>query len=83
MPTIQLMDSPFEWVSRLTWDDLVLDYVLSDQEHYEYAEERRVLYVGITRAKVHTVIMYNEETPSPFVTEMNREIHANPNPCPW
>ena len=67
----------------LVSDDPVLDYVLSDQEHFEYAEERRVFYVGITRAKVHTVVMYNEETPSPFVTEMNREIQANPNPCPW
>lgn len=67
----------------LVSDDPVLDYVLSDQEHYEYAEERRVFYVGITRAKVHTVVMYNEETPSPFVTEMNKEIQANPNPCPW
>lgn len=67
----------------LVSDDPVLDYVLSDQEHYEYAEERRVYYVGITRAKVHTVVMYNENTPSPFVTEMNAGITVNPNPCPW
>lgn len=67
----------------LVSDDPVLDYVLSDQEHYEYAEERRVYYVGITRAKVHTVVMYNENTPSPFVTEMNASITVNPNPCPW
>ena len=40
----------------LVSDDPVLDYVLSDPEHYEYAEERRVFYVGITRAKVHTVV---------------------------
>lgn len=67
----------------LVSDDPVLDYVLSDQEHYEYAEERRLYYVAITRAKVHTVVMYNENTPSPFVTEMNVGITANPNPCPW
>lgn len=67
----------------LVSDDPVLDYVLSDQEHYEYAEERRVFYVGITRAKVHTVVMYNGETPSPFVSEMNIGITVNPNPCPW
>ncbi|MCQ2128008.1 MAG: UvrD-helicase domain-containing protein [Bacteroidaceae bacterium] len=64
-------------------DDPVLDYVLSDKEHYEYAEERRVYYVAITRAKVHTVVMYNENTPSPFVTEMNADMAINPNPCPW
>lgn len=67
----------------LVSDDPVLDYVLSDQEHYEYAEERRVYYVGITRAKVHTVVMYNENTPSPFVTEMNTGITMDQNPCPW
>lgn len=67
----------------LVSDDPVLDYVLCDQEHYEYAEERRVYYVGITRAKIHTVVMYNENTPSPFVTEMNESIVINPNPCPW
>lgn len=67
----------------LVSDDPVLDYVLSNQEHFEYAEERRVYYVGITRAKVHTVVMYNENTPSPFVTEMNASITVNPNPCPW
>lgn len=67
----------------LVSDDPVLDYVLSDQEHFEYAEERRVFYVGITRAKVHTVVMYNVNTPSPFVTEMNKSIVANPDPCPW
>lgn len=67
----------------LVSDDPVLDYVLSDQEHFEYAEERRVFYVGITRAKVHTVVMYNENTPSPFVSEMNTDIAINPNPCPW
>lgn len=67
----------------LVSDDPVLDYVLSNPEHYEYAEERRVFYVGITRAKVHTVVLYNVENPSPFVTEMNKEIVDNPNPCPW
>ncbi len=67
----------------LVSDDPVLDYVLSTPEHYEYAEERRVYYVGITRAKVHTVVMYNESTPSPFVTEMNTDVIVNPNPCPW
>lgn len=64
-------------------DDPVLDYVLSDPEHFEYAEERRVFYVGITRAKVHTVVLYNNSTPSPFVCEMENKVIENPNPCPW
>lgn len=67
----------------LVSDDPVLDYVLSDPEHFEYAEERRVFYVGITRAKIHTVVLYNEDTPSPFVSELNKLLIVNPDPCPW
>lgn len=67
----------------LVSDDPVLDYVLSDSEHYEYAEERRVFYVGITRAKVHTVVLYHNDMPSPFVREMDTSVLINPNPCPW
>lgn len=67
----------------LVSDDPIMDYVLSDPEHYEYAEERRVFYVGITRAKTHTVVLYNEDTPSPFVYEMDENVIQNPNPCPW
>ncbi|MCQ2110638.1 MAG: UvrD-helicase domain-containing protein [Bacteroidaceae bacterium] len=67
----------------LVSDDPILDYVLSAPEHYEYAEERRVFYVGITRAKVHTVVLYNSETPSPFVCEMNVAAASNLDPCPW
>ena len=52
-------------------DDPVLDYVLSESDHYEYGEERRLFYVGITRAKEHTFVLYQNDKPSPFVTEIN------------
>lgn len=51
-------------------DDPVLEYVLSKADDYEYSEERRVFYVGITRAKKKTVLMYNADKPSVFVTEL-------------
>lgn len=66
----------------LVSDDPVLDYVLSDKEHYEYAEERRVFYVGITRAKVHTVVLYDEQRPSPFVQELNPHVATGTEACP-
>ncbi len=66
----------------LVSDDPVLDYVLSRQEHYEYAEERRVFYVGLTRAKVHTVVLYDVHTPSPFITEIDSSVELNTDPCP-
>ena len=55
-------------------DDPVLDYVLSDSDHFEYGGERRVfyVYVGITRAKAKTYVLYDHGKPSPFVTEMHQ-----------
>ena len=55
--------------SRVT-DDPILGYVLSKIDTFEYSEERRLFYVAITRARKHTFVMYNENMPSVFVTEM-------------
>lgn len=50
-------------------DSPVLKYVLSEPDAYAFSEERRVFYVGITRAKKHTWVLYDKRTPSPFVKE--------------
>lgn len=50
-------------------DSPILKYVLSEPDAYAYSEERRVFYVGITRAKKHTWVLYDENNPSPFVKE--------------
>lgn len=52
-------------------DEPVLDYVLSDSDHFEYGEERRVFYVGVTRAKRKTFVLYDPKKPSAFVSEMS------------
>lgn len=51
-------------------DDPILEYVLSSAESYEHAEERRLFYVAITRAKRATYVLYDKMFPSLFVTEM-------------
>ena len=52
-------------------DDPVLEYLLSQQEEsVEFAEERRVFYVAITRAKINTTIFYRRSRPSVFVDEI-------------
>ena len=50
-------------------DSPVLKYVLSAQDTFAFGEERRVFYVGITRARLHTWVLYNRDNPSPFVKE--------------
>ena len=51
-------------------DDSVLNYVLTKSEEYPFAEERRLFYVAITRAKITTYIMYDYRFPSIFVNEL-------------
>ena len=51
-------------------DDSVLNYVLTESDEYPYSEERRLFYVAITRAKIQTMVMYDQRFPSAFVNEI-------------
>jgi DNA helicase-4 len=50
-------------------DDPVLSYVLTKSDQYPYGEERRLFYVAITRAKIQTIVLYDQRYPSVFVNE--------------
>lgn len=50
-------------------DDPVLDNVLTKSDRYPYSEERRLFYVAITRAKIQTMVLYDQRFPSVFVNE--------------
>ena len=52
-------------------DDPILEYVLSGSDVYDHAEERRLFYVAITRAKRASYVLYDKQYPSLFVIEMN------------
>lgn len=61
-------------------DDELLDMVLSSKSGYEYAEERRLWYVALTRTKSYTFIIANNENPSIFVKEIEDQcLIMNPN----
>ena len=62
-------------------DDPILGYVLSEPETFPYAEERRLFYVAITRARKQTYVMYNNTSPSCFITELEKQQGMME--CPW
>lgn len=66
----------------LVEDDPILSYVLSEDDQFEYAEERRLFYVALTRAKKHLHILYNGDKPSPFVRELTDVLRADESLCP-
>ncbi len=51
-------------------DDPLLDLVLPEPEEFEHAEERRLFYVALTRAKESVTILADQEEPSAFVREL-------------
>ena len=51
-------------------DDPLLDLVSPLAEPFEFAEERRLLYVAVTRARHGVYLLTDPLHPSPFVTEL-------------
>jgi DNA helicase-4 len=51
-------------------DDPVLDLVLPEPEKFDHAEERRLFYVAITRARTSVTLLADREKPSVFVREL-------------
>ena len=51
-------------------DDPLLDLVLAAPEDHPNAEERRLFYVALTRARRHVFVLADGGPPSPFVMEL-------------
>jgi len=51
-------------------DDPLLDPVLPEPESFDHAEERRLFYVALTRAKKSVTILADRDEPSVFVKEV-------------
>ena len=54
-------------------DDPILKLVIKDDEEMEYAEERRLFYVALTRTKNRVFILCPENKPSRFVLELIKD----------
>ena len=51
--------------------DPIIDKLLSHEDDFAFAEERRLFYVAITRAREATYLIANYQKPSPFVLEIS------------
>lgn len=63
-------------------DDPILDFVLSKSESYPFAEERRLFYVAMTRARSCMYILFDQKKPSPFISEFLLQIEKGSYLCP-
>lgn len=63
-------------------DDPILDFVLSKKETYPFAEERRLFYVAMTRARMHMYVLYDHDKPSPFIGEFLLKVERGSYLCP-
>jgi DNA helicase-4 len=59
-------------------DDPLLSYLLHEGDGFENAEERRVFYVAITRARYKNYLIYNESQPSKFLLELQATTGISP-----
>lgn len=53
------------------------EVLLTNQDSFPHADERRLLYVAITRAKKKATILYEYGNSSPFVTELLGDKYKN------
>jgi DNA helicase-4 len=53
--------------------DAAIEFFLPQSEEYPFAEERRLFYVALTRARHGVFLVYDPQNPSFFVIELLRE----------
>lgn len=69
---INAIDSVYGFPSKIQ-DDPVLHYVVKTDHSIEYAEERRLFYVALTRTKNRVYIVTPQQRPSEFVRELVKD----------
>lgn len=54
-------------------DDPIISMLLTDAQEFAHAEERRLFYVAVTRAKKEVWLQINPQNPSCFILELLKE----------
>ena len=75
---INAKDETYGFPSKVD-DDPVLNLVVSIDTSYNYAEERRLFYVALTRTKNRVFIVTPDKRPSEFIKELLSEPQNYPN----
>lgn len=75
---INAKDEVYGFPSKID-DDPVLNLVVSNDQSYNYAEERRLFYVALTRTKNRVFIITPEKRPSEFIKELLSDPQSYPN----
>jgi DNA helicase-4 len=73
-----LTNGQFGFPSEIA-DDPVLALAMPAAESFPFAEERRLFYVAMTRARKKVFLLTLPNTISPFVTEILKEKHVDVN----
>lgn len=63
-------------------DDLILNYLLSEADSYQYGEERRLFYVAMTRARKKVTFVYDQDNYSVFMKEIVQKLSQSSKLCP-
>ena len=71
MIVLGMCSGKYGFPSEMT-DDPILDIVLAQSEAFPNAEERRVFYVALTRAKEAVFLVADRENTSSFITELEK-----------
>lgn len=74
---INAKDETYGFPSKVD-DDPVLNLVVCNDNSYNYAEERRLFYVALTRTKNRVYIVTPESRPSDFIKELLRDTEIYP-----
>lgn len=75
---INAKDETYGFPSKVD-DDPVLNMVVLNDTSYNYAEERRLFYVALTRTKNRVFIVTPEKRPSEFIKELLSDPKSYPN----
>lgn len=75
---INAKDATYGFPSKVD-DDPVLQLVVNNDDSYDYAEERRLFYVALTRTRNRVLIITPEKHPSDFIKELISDKKSYPN----